>query len=93
MDCKEIKKNQRTHKRKQSSREERRSNGEKGGKKALLEWVYIEICGVFKKDEREEVEKKLLNEEIVQYYCCYHLCGLIPELFHYLTKKKTWFYK
>ena len=37
MDCKEIKKNQRTHKRKQSSREERRSNGENGGKKALLE--------------------------------------------------------
>ena len=88
MDCKEIKKNQRTQKRKQSSREERRSNGEKGGKKALLEWVYIEIYGVFKKDEREEVEKKLLNEEIIQYYCCYHLCGLIPELFHYLTKKK-----
>ena len=40
------------------------------------------------KDEREEIEKKLLNEEIVQYYCCYHWCGLIPRHFHYLTKKK-----
>ena len=54
----------------------------------MLEWVYIEIYGVFKKDEREEVEKKLTNEEIVQYYCCYRLCGLIPEPFHYFTKKK-----
>ena len=65
MDCKEIKKNQRTHKRKQSSREEKRSNGEKGGKKALLEWVYIEIYGVFKKDEREEVENKWRNRSVL----------------------------
>ena len=26
--------------------------------------------------------------EIVQYYYCYHWCGLIPKHFHYLTKKK-----
>ena len=36
-----------THKRKQSSREERRSNGENGGKKALLEWVYVENMWCF----------------------------------------------
>ena len=32
--------------------------------------------------------KKLPNEEIIQYYCCYHWCGLILGPFHYLTKKK-----
>ena len=37
---------------------------------------------------RKMKEKKLPSEEIVQYYCCYHWCGLILGLFHYLTKKK-----
>ena len=36
---------------------------------------------------RKMKEKKLPSEEIVQYYCCYHWCGLILGLFHYLTKK------
>ena len=40
---------------------------------------------------REETEKFEQNsickacEEIVQYYCCYHWCGLISRPFHYLT--------
>ena len=46
------------------------------------------VSCVSMKDEREEIENKLLNEEIIQYYCCYHWCGLIPRHFHYLTKKK-----
>ena len=28
-----------------------------------------------------------MDKEIVRYYCCYHLCGLISRHFHYLTKK------
>ena len=44
------------------------------------------------------VENKILEqnsirkvcEEIVQYYCCYYWCGLIPKPFHYLiTTKKN----
>ena len=34
-------------------------------------------------------EKKLPNEEIIQYYCCYRWCGLIPGLFSLLHNKKT----
>ena len=58
-----------------------------GVRRPCLSEFIQKIYGFFKKDEREEVEKKIPNEEIVQYYCCYRLCGLIPEPFHYLTKK------
>ena len=37
---------------------------------------------------RKMKEKKLPNEEIVKYFCCYRWYGLIPRHFHYLTKKK-----
>jgi len=33
-------------------------------------------------------EKKLSDEEIIKYYCCYRWCGLILGPFHYLTKNK-----
>ena len=46
------------------------------------------VSCVSMKDEREEIENKLLNEEIIQYYCCYHWCGLIPRHFHYLNNYK-----
>jgi len=39
-------------------------------------------------EENEKSEKKRIHKackEIVQYYCCYRWCGLIPEPFHYLT--------
>ena len=46
---------------------------------------------VWHKEENENFEKKSECEvfkEIVQYYFCYHWCGLILRPFHYLTKKK-----
>ena len=29
-----------------------------------------QVSCIFKKDKREEVEKKLPSEEIIKYYCC-----------------------
>ena len=47
-----------------------------------------QVSCIFKKDKREEVEKKLPSEEIIKYYCCQRQCSLISRPFHYLTKKK-----
>ena len=38
---------------------------------------------------RKMKEKKLPNEEIIKYFCCYHWYGLIPKHFHYLTTTIT----
>ena len=48
-----------------------------------------QVSCISKKYEKEEVEEKLPNEEIIQYYCCDCWCGLIPGPFHYLKKKKN----
>ena len=54
---------------------------------------YLQIA-IFEKTHRFFVflrkmkEKKLSDEEIIKYYCCYYWCGLILGPFHYLTKKK-----
>ena len=47
-------------------------------------------------EENEKFEQNSIRkacEEIVQYYCCYHWCGLIPKPFHYLTTTKNLTYK
>ena len=49
-----------------------------------------------RREENEKFEQNSICkacEEIVQYYCYYHWCGLISRPFHYLTTTKKLTYK
>ena len=56
----------------------------------LKQKTFIEKKSISHRKENENFEKKSIRKafkKIVQYYCYYHWCGLIPEPFYYLTKK------
>ena len=57
----------------------------------LKQKTFIEKKSISHRKENENFEKKSIRKafkKIVQYYCYYHWCGLIPRPFHYITQKK-----
>ena len=62
----------------------------------ILKMLLRREASVMHREENEKFEQNSICkacEEIVQYYCCYHWCGLISRPFHYLTTTTKLIYK